>query len=94
MTPKERHGHFAKVAALGCCVCRKNGLGASPACVHHLTGIKYRAMGKKAADEHVIPLCHYHHQGYAGIHKCGMRAWEAVFGTQESYLEWTKQQLA
>jgi len=61
--------------------------------IHHLTGIKYRASGKKASDRHTIPLCDRHHQGEQGIHKLGMRAWEAQFGKQESYLEMVNEYL-
>lgn len=86
MTPKERKDRFTRLTRLGCIVCREvHGLHV-PANIHHLTGIKYRATGKRAGDENSIPLCHFHHQGAHGIHHIGMRAWESRFGTQERLL--------
>jgi hypothetical protein len=59
------------------------------ACIHHLKGLKYASLGKKATDEHTIPLCYHHHQGIHGIHTIGMRAWEQSYGTQEELLRYT-----
>ncbi len=84
---------FDSLANYGCCVCRVVHHAYSPACIHHLTGIKYRATGKKANDEHSIPLCHRHHQGEDGIHTLGMRVWEERFGKQEVYLEMVNEYL-
>jgi Recombination enhancement, RecA-dependent nuclease len=79
---KERYDAIARI---GCIVCRHEGYN-SPACVHHLTGLMYRATGKKANYEHSIPLCYEHHQGRTGIHTIGTKAWEAQYGTQEDLL--------
>ena len=89
MTPTEKRTRFDAIAALGCIVCRISNHTITPASIHHMTGIKYRSTGKKASDEHVIGLCHHHHQGAQGIHTMGMRPWEIMFGTQESLLEYT-----
>jgi len=77
---------FDKLAEIGCIVCRLQDGVKVEANIHHLTGIKFRAMGKKAKDDHTIPLCHAHHQGKFGIHTIGMRPWEAVYGKQEYLL--------
>lgn len=83
---KATKARFDAIARMGCIVCRLYYGVYSPACLHHLTGIKYRSTGKKASDAHVIPLCHRHHQGQDGIHAIGMRAWEKRFGTQQELL--------
>ena len=82
---------FKKITDLGCIVCKNHHHIFSPCCIHHLTGIKFRRAGKKANDSHTIWLCPSHHQGRLGIHHMGMRAWEELFGTQESLLEQTNE---
>lgn len=89
MTASERKARFNALASLGCVVCRIHNGSFVEACIHHLTGIKYRATGKKASDEHTIGLCHDHHQGAQGIHTLGMRSWEQMFGTQEYLLDYS-----
>ena len=94
MTPTERAARFDKLSRMGCVVCRIVHHVYTPAMIHHLTGLKYRSTGKKAKDEHTIPLCDNHHQGHQGVHKMGMRPWEAAFGTQEYLLDYTNQIIA
>ena len=77
-----------QLARIGCIVCRGYGRYGVPAEVHHLTGIKYRATGKKADDAHTIPLCPHHHRlGPFGeaVHN-GVKTFEAIHGTQEHLL--------
>lgn len=75
MTVKQ---HMAKVAALGCILCKHLDLGESPACLHHpKTG------GKRASDWDVIPLCHYHHQGKDGVHGLWRKRFEKFYGMTE-----------
>lgn len=63
MTPAERKERFDALSRIGCIVCRVfHGVHTAPQ-IHHLTGLRYRAMGKKADDSHSIPLCVYHHTG-------------------------------
>jgi hypothetical protein len=93
MTPAERDRRFDFLSR-SCIVCRLYHGVVTPASVHHLTGIKYRALGKKADDEHTIGLCHCHHQGEFGIHRIGMRAWETMFWTQVYLLEVTDRMFA
>lgn len=79
---------------IGCIVCLVHHKAQTQPMLHHLTGIKYRATGKKANDEHTIGLCHPHHQGREGVHVMGMRPWEAKYGTQTELLEITNKLLA
>ena len=63
MTQKERQSRFDAISRIGCICCRIfHGVYTQPQ-IHHLLGIKYRAMGKKANDEHTIGLCVFHHTG-------------------------------
>jgi hypothetical protein len=55
-----------KVAALGCILCRHQGLGETPATLHHVR--EGQGMSQRASDWLVIPLCKEHHQGKSGIH--------------------------
>lgn len=77
-----RSAYFDRVSALGCMVC-----GAWPQ-IHHIgggsaadAGIR-RGLSQKVSDEHVVPLCSYHHVGDQGIHKIGVRTWERLYGSQ------------
>lgn len=75
MTKAERN-HMDKVAQLPCAVC-----GIHPVSVHHIrTGI---GMGRRATAFQTIPLCPEHHQGNAGIHGMGRKAWERFIGKTE-----------
>lgn len=58
--------HMAKVAQVPCVLCKRMGLGDSPAQVHHLkfgTGASDRAR-----DVLTIALCPEHHNGPDGVH--------------------------
>lgn len=73
--------YMGRVAALGCAVCRRLGLGATPAIVHHQrTG--QGAM--RASHYRTVPLCPPHHQfsGY-GVHDMGRDEFEALYGFSE-----------
>ncbi len=57
---------MGKVAKIPCVLCAYQGLGESPAQVHHLkmgTGASDRA-----SDMLVIALCYEHHLGASGVH--------------------------
>lgn len=97
MSKAERE-HLARVAALGCCVCRNEGLGDTPASAHH---INCGAMGRKASDFETIPLCPSHHQyadgtakygGHIAVHR-GLESFEARYGTERELLEQTLREL-
>jgi DNA recombination protein Rad52 len=49
--------HLAFVATLPCLIC-----GRAPSQAHHLRFIQPRALGRKASDEWVVPLCNLHHR--------------------------------
>lgn len=55
--------HKDRVAALGCLVCRRFGMGQTPAQLHHVA----EGSGKRS-DFMVAPLCQEHHQGKSGLH--------------------------
>jgi len=58
--------HMERVAALGCCVCRRLGYGYVPAQVHHVA----EGSGLRS-DWAVVPLCPEHHIGPSGFHSRG-----------------------
>ncbi len=72
MTPKQRKKRFEALSEMGCIVCRNQGYGWTPTEIHHLKGSPWSGMGKRASDEHTIPLCAVHHRhsaaGEIGFH--------------------------
>jgi len=80
VTPAQRH--MGRVADLGCVVCRRLGLGETPAEVHH---VRSNGWGR-SSDFHTIPLCYPHHRGADGIHQIGVKAWEKRFWPQRDLL--------
>ena len=76
-----------KVASLGCIVCRRLGLGKSPAHLHHPR--KGTGMSRRASHFDVIPLCPMHHQhgGHGVAIHAGQKTWEAEYGTEAELLE-------
>lgn len=88
MTTTAERIHLGRVAALGCIVCRLQGLGDAPAEVHHLkrnpeTGA-HLGMGQRASHFHTIPLCPTHHRagGFGVAYHAGPRQFEANYGTE------------
>jgi hypothetical protein len=60
--------HLRYVAQQPCLVCGRN-----PSDPHHLRFVQPRALGRKASDEFVVPLCRVHHRE---VHRAGdERAW-------------------
>jgi hypothetical protein len=58
--------HMHKVAQVPCVLCRRMGLGDTPAQVHHL---KYgQGASDRAHDCLTIALCPEHHTGKSGVH--------------------------
>ncbi|MDD3884542.1 MAG: hypothetical protein PHW66_06355 [Gallionella sp.] len=78
---------FNLLSRHGCAPCRYLLGVHSPAVIHHLVGLEYRATGKKADDMDTIPLCPNHHDGAHGIHHLGKKAWEKLYGPQSMWLE-------
>jgi ERF superfamily len=58
--------HVKFVAKQACLIC-----GRRPADAHHLRFAQHRALGRKASDEFVVPLCRGHHRE---AHRCGDEA--------------------
>lgn len=85
---KQVQSHWDAVAGMGCCICR-----APNPSLHHAYGPSmqergvYKGMGQKTSDWLVIPLCHHHHQGRAGIHTLGVKRWEREFMPQAQILD-------
>lgn len=85
MPTKAEKEHYAKVANLGCSLCRYLGYGESPPELHHI-----RRAGKRS-NAPVIPLCLEHHRGNTGIHGMGRKAFEREYKvTEEQLLELTE----
>ena len=85
MPTKAEKQHYAKVANLGCSLCRYLGYGESPPELHHI-----RRAGKRT-NAPVIPLCPEHHRGNTGIHGMGRKAFEREYKvTEEQLLEQTE----
>ena len=75
MTANADKVHMAKVAGLGCYLCRHLGYGATPAQVHHLReGV---GMAQRNSNWLTVPLCEAHHANSSpdGIHG-QRRAWK------------------
>lgn len=89
--PAERHK--ARVAALGCCVCRRLGYPGTPAEIHHIA-----EGSSKRSDFAVAPLCREHHQGAAGLH--GLKAprfcslYRVPWEKEEGLLVWVNEDIA
>jgi hypothetical protein len=80
MPTKAEKLHYAKVANLGCSLCRYLGYGESPPELHHI-----RRAGKRS-NAPVIPLCPEHHRGNTGIHGMGRKAFEKEYKVTEEQL--------
>ena len=89
---KDERDHMWRVADLCCVVCRNEGLGNTPAMVHHIGN---GTMGKRASNYETIPLCSEHHQhgGHGVAVHAGRKAFEARYGTEQELLEQTRREL-
>ena len=69
---------YAKLARLGCILCRQNGITDTDTEVemHHV-----RRFGGKRSLAPVIPLCAYHHRlGNSSYHSLGAKAFTSYWG--------------
>lgn len=74
--------HYAKVARLGCSLCKfALGYDDTPCEIHHI-----RRMGGKRSLAPVIGLCPEHHRGNTGIHGLGRKEFESRYQTDEQTL--------
>lgn len=78
--------YYAQVFDLGCCICKM------PPEIHHRTGA---GMALKSNNMDVMPLCPLHHRiGNHGVAiHAGVQTWEEKHGTQDYWIQWTKEQL-
>lgn len=78
---KAERDHMARVAALGCLICR------GPAEVHHITTCV--GMGQRASHYETISLCGRHHRtgGFGVAIHAGKKTWESIYGTELELLE-------
>ncbi len=78
--------HLSRVVDLHCIVCRNEGLGDTPAEIHHCSS--GTGMSVRADNFHVIPLCHTHHRtgGHGVAIHAGRQSWENKFGTETELL--------
>ncbi len=77
----DERAYMGRVAALGCAVCRRLGLGPTAALVHH----QRTGQGKMRASHYrTCPLCPPHHQfsGF-GVHDMGRPQFERMYGFSE-----------
>lgn len=73
--------HMGRVARAGCVLCRRLGLGESPAQVHHIR--EEQGASQRSSDWLTIPLCHEHHVGQSGIHGLGRKEFERRYKSTE-----------
>jgi hypothetical protein len=78
---KEEKKHYAKIAQLGCSLCRHLGYGETPCEIHHI-----RRFGGKRSNAEVIGLCPEHHRGNSGVHGLGRKGFETSYGIDEQTL--------
>jgi Recombination enhancement, RecA-dependent nuclease len=85
MATKAEKDVYAKLARLGCILCKCNGIREtddSPTEMHHI-----RRFGGKRKNAPVIPLCAYHHRlGDSSIHQLGHKGFIKYWGFSEEYL--------
>jgi len=93
MTKAEKE-HYAKLARLGCILCRQidvRNIEDSPTEIHHI-----RRYGGKRSVAPTIPLCAWHHRldSRTSIHGLGHKGFTKFWGfSEEDLLEKTNQLL-
>jgi len=83
MNRSERE-HYAKLARLGCILCRQNGIETTdtPTEIHHV-----RRYGGSRNNAKAIPLCAYHHRlGDASYHSLGAKGFTKYWGISPEQL--------
>jgi hypothetical protein len=81
------------VAGSFCIVCRNEGLGESPAELHHPRFLA--GGGQRSSHMDVIALCPAHHRlgGYGVAIHAGQEEWERRYGTEAKLLKQTRREL-
>ena len=85
MTVAEKD-YLNRLAALGCIVCRNEGLYGVAAEIHHIRD--GQGMGQRASHYDTLPLCPKHHRtgGYGVAFHAGQKDWEAKYGTERDLM--------
>ena len=79
---KDEAAHKAALVELGCILCHRLGLGATPPELHHL-----RTGGWGKGDyKTLMPLCYHHHRGILGVHGMGTKSFERHYGVTQQEL--------
>jgi hypothetical protein len=85
MSTKAEKDLYAKLARLGCILCKQQyvrNLEDSPVEMHHI-----RRFGMRRENAKVIPLCAYHHRlGDSSIHQLGAKGFLKYWGFDQEYL--------
>lgn len=89
----EEQAWMDAIVRIGCCVCIRTGLGATPGEVHH----RLRA-GRKLGHRFTLCLCPSHHRGgldnrFIVSRDHNQRRFEARYGSEEELQEWTEQRV-
>lgn len=90
---KAERTHVDKVAAIGCLVCRRLGMGYIPCEIHHVAeGSGLRSWFAVAG------LCKEHHRGPSGLHGMGTKKFCALYRppgeTEYGMLAWVNEDWA
>ncbi len=72
---------MARVAALGCILCKHLGIDGTPAQVHHLR--EGQGAAQRGSNWTAVPLCPEHHVGQSGLHGLGTRGFAARYKLDE-----------
>ena len=92
MPTKAEKDNYAKLARLGCILCRQKGIETTdtPTEMHHV-----RRFGGKRSLAPVIPLCAYHHRlGDTSIHSLGAKGFTKYWGySPENLIDKTRELL-
>ena len=78
MATKAEKDNYAKIARLGCILCRQHGINTTdtPVEMHHV-----RRYGGKRSQAPVIGLCAYHHRlGDNSYHSLGAKGFTSYWG--------------
>lgn len=76
----EEKRHMARVAGLGCVLCRHLKLGETSAEVHH---VRIKVGWGRDGHGNVIGLCPEHHTGKTGVHSMGRQQFTDLHGVSE-----------
>jgi len=86
MPTKAEKDHYAKLARIGCILCKQidiKNVDDSPTEIHHI-----RRFGQKRANSEAIPLCAWHHRldSNTSVHGLGHKGFAKYWGFSEEDL--------